>query len=77
MSVDIFNNLINSYKTVLAFGCENSKIRFKKLFGLGDKIANEIPLIVGFVIAAILGVNLGKVLLQKWKDSWSKKTYLW
>ena len=43
LSVDIFNNLINSYKTVLAFGGENSKIRFKKLFGLGDKIANEIP----------------------------------
>ena len=45
LSVDILNNLINSYKTVLAFGGENSKTRFKKLFGLGDNVGNEIPFI--------------------------------
>ncbi len=42
LSVDIFNNLINSYKTIIQFGSTNNINRFKKLFGLGDKIPNSI-----------------------------------
>ena len=42
----------------------------------GGGIADEIPLIIGFVIAAILGVNLGKVWLKKWKDSWIRNGIL-
>ncbi len=42
MSVDIYNNLLNSYKTILKFGNTNNINKFKKLFGLSDKIPNEI-----------------------------------
>ena len=42
LSVDIFNNLINSYKTILKFGNTHNINRYKKLFGLGDKVPNII-----------------------------------
>ena len=42
LSVDIFNNLINSYKTILKFGNTHNINRYKKLFGLGDNVPNII-----------------------------------
>tara|TARA_Y100000590_G_scaffold174332_1_gene199368 strand:- start:1175 stop:3067 length:1893 start_codon:yes stop_codon:yes gene_type:complete len=42
LSVDIYNNLINNYNAIIAFGNDNAKMKFKKLFGLNDNISNEI-----------------------------------
>jgi len=45
LSVDIFNNLINTQKTLLSFAGESPNQRFKKLFGIGEGIPNQIQFI--------------------------------
>ena len=42
LSVDLFNNLINLYKTILKFGNTHNINRFKSLFGLGDIVPKNI-----------------------------------
>ncbi len=42
LSVDIFNRLMNTYKTLMVFTGENTQLKFKKLFGINNQPTNEI-----------------------------------
>jgi len=42
LSVDIFNNLMNIYKTIMKFAGNNTQIKFKKIFGINNNPTNEI-----------------------------------
>ena len=42
LSVDIFNNLMNTYKTLMVFAGKNTQLKFKKLFGINNNPSNEI-----------------------------------
>ncbi len=45
LSVDLFNNLVNFYKTILKFGNTHNINRFKSLFGLGDLVPKNIDFV--------------------------------